>query len=204
MQCAALRGTTDNAVTLDVSMKNDLPDIEVRFPPTYAWLAIGFSGIFFVLGLVFALLDRRNLGVSVLISTASLAGLAAGTYWLQHLHVVARLTPTQLVLRRDGAVNWADIASIKLVEIRASYRGTPTRAELVCIKLKNRPPRKAGLEGFMARARHAITGVDIIVPGNELSCPAAWFLAECQKRMAAAGVSGTADTSPGTELPAAA
>jgi hypothetical protein len=185
-------------------MKNDLPVIEVRFPPTYAWIAIGFSGIFFVLGLVFALLDRRNLGVSVLISTASLAGLVGATYWLQHLHVVARLTPTQLVLRRDGTVNWADIAEIKLVEIRASYRGTPTRAELVCIKLKTPPPRKAGLEGFMARARHAVTGVDIIVPGNELSCPTAWFLAECQKRMAAAGAPGAGDAPPQSDYSAAA
>jgi len=181
-----------------------LPVIEVRFPPTYAWLAIGISAVFFLLGLVFAFVDRRNLGVSALISTASLAAMAGAAYWLQHLHVVARLTPSQLVLRRDGPVNWADVAAIKYVEIRSSYRGTPTRAELICIKLKNRPARKGGLEGFMLRAKHAITGYDIIVPGNELSCSAEWFVAECHKRVAAAGASGAGEVPPRGEYPVAA
>ena len=181
-----------------------LPVIVVRFPPTYAWLAIGISGIFFLLGLVFALVDRRNLGVSALISTASLAALAGATFWLQHLHVVAQLTPRQLILRRDGAVNWDEVVSIKKVEIRSHYRGTPVRAELVCITLKNRPAPTGRLQGFMARARHAITGCDIIVPGNELSCPADWFVAECHKRMAAAGPSGNVHVAPRAEYPAAA
>ena len=180
-------------------MRNDLPVIDVRFPQTYTWMAIGFSAIFFVLGLVFALVDRRNLGVSVLISTASLAALAGATYWLQHLHVVARLTPEQLILRRDGALNWGDIAAIQTVEIRSSYRGTPTTSHFICIRLRNRPAPKGGLQGFMLRAKHAITGYDIIVPGNELSCPADWFVAECHKRMAAAGAPGAGDVPPKTE-----
>ena len=185
-------------------MKNDLPVIEVRFPPAYAWLAIGMSAVFLLLGLVLALLDRRNLGVGALISTAALAATAGAIYWLGHLHVVARLTPSQLVLRRDGAVNWADVAAIEAVEIRSTYRGTPTTSRFICIRLKNRPAPRGGLQGFMLRAKRGITGYDVIVPGNELSCTADWFLAECHKRMAAAGAPGAGDVPDGANLPAAA
>ena len=185
-------------------MRNDLPVIDVRFPPTYAWLAIGMSAAFFLLGLFLALLDRRNLGVGALISTAALAAMAGAVCWLGHLHVVARLTPVQLVLRRDGAINWADVAAIEVVEIRSSYRGTPTTSHFICIRLKNRPAPTGGLRGFMLRAKRGITGYDVIVPGNELSCTADWFVAECHKRMAAAAAPGAGDVPHSANLPAAA
>jgi hypothetical protein len=181
-----------------------LPDVVVRFPAMYAWGVIGFGGVFFLLGLCFALLNRRNLGLGVFLSTTSLAAMAGATYWLRHLHVVARLTPRQLILWRDGSVNWDEIVAIKSVEIRASYRGTPTRSRFVCVALKNRPAPKNRLDAFMRKAKHGITGYDIILGKSEMSCSADWLVAECQKRMAAAGTLCTGDLPPSTEYPTAA
>jgi hypothetical protein len=102
------------------------------------------------------------------------------------------MTSRHLVLRRDGAIDWDNIAAIEHKEIRASYHGAPTRAEFVCIKLKNKPAPKAGLEGFFLKAKRAIIGYDVIVPANEMLCTTHWFIAECRKRMAAAAISGAA------------
>jgi len=181
-----------------------LPEIAVRFPATYAWGVIGFGGVFFLLGLTFALLNRRNLGFSMFLSTTSLAAIGGATYWLRHLHVVARLTARQLILRRDGAFNWDEIVLIKSVEIRASYRGSPTRSRFVCVALKNRPAAKGRLDAFMRKAKHAISGYDIILGESELSCTADWLVAECPKRIAAAGAGSNLDLSREHEYPTAA
>jgi hypothetical protein len=169
----------------------DLPVLEVRFPATYAWGAMAFGCVFFLLGLVFALLNHhRNPGPGLLISTAALVAVIGANYWRGHLHVVVRLTPRQLVLRREGAVDWDAIAHVQANTIDSSYRGTATRSQFVCIKLKSPPAPKGRLDGFLRNAKRAISGYDIIVPGSELSCTADWFVAECRKRMAAAGASG--------------
>src|SRR4051794_16097966 len=94
--------------------------IVVRFPATYAWLAMGFATVFFLLGLFIILLNpHRNLRPGLVISAAALAAGIAANNWRHHLHVVARLTPQQLILRRDGAVNWTDIAAIDVKEIHS-------------------------------------------------------------------------------------
>jgi len=41
---------------------------------------------------------------------------------------------------------------------------------------------------LLVRMKTAVTGYDIIVPGNELSCTVDFFVAECKKRIASAGV----------------
>jgi hypothetical protein len=171
----------------------DLPVVVLRFPARYAWLAMGFGAAFFLLGLWVALLaSHGSVGAGVLISAASLAAVAGAEYWRRHLHVVAELTPRQLVLRRDGAVNWADVAAVEVHTVRASYRGTPTRSDFVCIRLKSPPAAKGKLDGFMRKARRAVSGYDIILGGAELSCTAEWFAAECRRRIAAAGASSAA------------
>ena len=164
-----------------------LPVIVIRFPPTYAWLAMGIGGVFFVLGLLIALVfPHGKVGVGAVLCALSLVGVIGANYWRLHLHVVARLTPRQLILRRGGAVDWSDIAEIERKEIRSSYRGVSNRSEFVCIRLTSRPAATGRLDGILKKVKHGVTGYDIIVPGSELSCGAAWFVAECHKRMAAA------------------
>jgi hypothetical protein len=164
-----------------------LNTVEVRFPATYAWMAIGFGAIFFLLGLLIALVNHhRNLGVGVLLVVLSLAAVVGANYWRKHLHVVAQLTPQQLILRRDGAVNWEEIAAIEKNEIHASYHGARGKSDFVCIKLKTKRAPKGGLQGFLLKAKEAMTGYDIIVPMSEFACGTDWFVAECQKRMATA------------------
>src|SRR5678816_4821077 len=92
----------------------DLPEVVVRFPALYAWMAIGIGGMFFLLGLLFVLLDRRNMGSGLLLSAGSVAAVLGANYWRLHLHVVARLTPRQLILRRDGAVDWGEVVELEL------------------------------------------------------------------------------------------
>jgi hypothetical protein len=172
----------------ETNRRADLPVIEIRFPATYAWLLMGIGGLFFLLGLWVALLaSHGSVGAGLLISAASVAAIVGGEYWRRHLHVVAQLSPQQLILRRDGPVYWTDITAIEVKTIRASYRGTPTRSDFVCIKLKSPPAPKGKLDAFMRKAKRAISGYDIIVGGTDLSCTPDWFVAECRKRMAAAG-----------------
>jgi hypothetical protein len=112
-----------------------LPTIEIRFPATYAWIAISFGAIFFLLGFLVA---RRNTGLGLFISALSLAAVIGANYWRHHLHVVARMTPRQLILRRGGTVDWTDIAAIDKKALRASYKGARHQAEYICIKLTQR------------------------------------------------------------------
>jgi len=164
-----------------------LPSIEIRFTGVYAWMAVGFGVLCFALGLFLALIHHhRDLRFGLAVCLISLAAAIGGNYWRKHLHVVAQLTPRQLILRRDGALNWNDIASIDNKQIHASYRGAHGQSEWVCIKLKNKPVASTGVQSFFLKAKRAITGYDIIVPANEMSCTADWFITECRKRIAAA------------------
>jgi hypothetical protein len=159
-----------------------LPTIEVRFSATYAWLLIGFGVIFFLLSF---LVGTQNRGLGLFIAVASLAAIVGGSYWRQHLHVVARLTPRQLVLKRGGTVNWADIALIERKRLHLRYRGTMQQSDFVCIKLSAPRPARDGVAGWLDSVKTAALGYDIVVPASELSCTADWFVDACRKRMAA-------------------
>jgi hypothetical protein len=160
------------------------PTIEIRFPALYAWMLVGFGVIFFFLGL---LVGRRVPPLGILISVASLAAIIGGHYWRNHLHVVARMTPRLLVLRREGSVKWTDIAEIEKKTIAMRNRGVRHQSAYVCIKLAKPRPARPGVGGFLDNVKHAVLGgYDIVVPDSELSCTADWFIAECQKRMAVA------------------
>jgi hypothetical protein len=67
--------------------------------------------------------------------------------------------------------------------LRREGRQTTADTEFVCIKLKNARPPAKGLNAKLMRLKAAVTGYDIIVPGNELGCTVDFFVAECQKRM---------------------
>ena len=153
-----------------------LPTIEIRFPAKYAWGLMALGAVFF---LVAFLPLGKNPGLAVFIMILSAAAVIGGNYWRHHLHVVARLTPTQLILRRGGAVDWREISTIekKTIQVRAET------SEFICIKLRNKRPPAPGLEGWMDKLKAKVTGYDLVVPGNELSCTADSFIAECRKRM---------------------
>jgi hypothetical protein len=160
-----------------------LPVIEIRLTAIYAWLLIGFGVIFFLLAF---LVGSKNAGLGFLIAVLSVAGVLGGNYWRHHLHVVARMTPRQLVLHRGGTVSWSDIAAIEKKTIRLPYKGVSHESAYVCIKLKT--PRKSPdkLQGFLDTVKKAaLGGYDIVVPDSELSCSVDWFIAECTKRMTA-------------------
>jgi hypothetical protein len=164
-----------------------LPDIEIRFTPVYAWILIGFGVIVFVLGLFIALLTHhRNLGFGLVLCLISVAAVIGGNYWRKHLHVVAKMNPQQLVLRRDGPIDWDNIAAIENKAIHSFNHGVRHRAEFVCIRLKNKPAPKNAWDGFFLKAKSAILGYDVIVSGNDMACTAEWFVGECRKRMAVA------------------
>lgn len=172
----------DRETSVDAAKSKPLPVLVIRFPPLYAWIVMGAGALFLLLSLVFALGSRMNTGFNLFLIVVSLAAIIGGNYWRHHLHVVARLTPRQLILRRDGAIDWADIAEIEKNTLRVSRRQTQAESEFACIKLKT--PRPAvGLQGKLARLKSAVTGYDIIVPGNELSCTVDYFVAECKKRL---------------------
>ncbi|HYM24912.1 MAG TPA: hypothetical protein VEU08_16965 [Vicinamibacterales bacterium] len=166
------------------------PDVEIRFTTLYAWLVVAFGAIFAVLGLLFAVINPRMLAFDVFMTIVGLAAAAGGNYWRQHVHVVARLTPKQLVLSRDGAIDWSEIVAMDKKTMRASQHGVRSQSEYVCIRLRTRRSADSKLQGFMQRLKGSITGYDIIVPDSELSCTADWFIAECRKRMA--GTAGKA------------
>jgi hypothetical protein len=173
---------------MTTSTDDPLPDITIRLPATYAWAAMAGAALFFLLGLTFVVINpHRNQGIGLFLCTASLAAMIGANYWRHHLHVVARLTPRQLILRRDGPVNWHEIAAVDIKEIHGSYRGVSERSRFACIRLRNRPPPKNRLDAVLHKFKHAVTGYDIIVPASELSRPIEWFVAECKKRIAAEG-----------------
>ena len=95
------------------------------------------------------------------------------------------MNPRQLVLRRDGAIDWDNIAAIESKVIHAFNHGARHQSEFVCIKLKARPAPKDRWHAFFLKAKSAIIGYDVIVSANDISCTADWFIAECRKRMAA-------------------
>ncbi len=168
-----------------------LPVVVIRLTPLYAWIVIGAGAVFLLLSLLFTFLTPgKNLGFDVFLVAVSLAAIVGGNYWRGHLHVVARLTPRQLILRRDGTVDWADIAEIEKRTLRLSRRQTRAESEFACIKLRNPRPANGGLQGILVRMKTAVTGYDIIVLGNELSCTVDFFVAECKKRIASVGVRG--------------
>jgi hypothetical protein len=166
---------------------NALPDIEIRFTPVYAWIAIGFGVIVFLLGLFIALLTHhRNLGFGLVLCLISAAAVIGGNYWRKHLHVVAQMNPRQLVLRRDGPIEWDNIAAIEKKALHSFNHGVRHRSEFVCIKLKNKPAPKNAWDVFFLKAKSAILGYDVIVSANDMACTAESFIAECRKRMATA------------------
>jgi hypothetical protein len=165
-----------------------LPLIDIRLTAVYAWLVIGFGCLCFLLGLVLATLHHgRDLRFGLVLSAISLATAIGGNYWRKHLHIVAQLTPQQLILRRDGPVNWGEIEALDSKRIHAFNHGVRHESRFVCIKLKNRPPAKNGMHAFFLKAKQAISGYDIILGESELSCTTEWFIDECRKRMAAVG-----------------
>jgi len=170
---------------VDVAKPKPLPVLIIRLTPLYSWIVIGTGAVFLLLSLFFAAFGSRpkNLGFDLFLAIVSVAAIIGGNYWRQHLHVVARLTPRQLILRREGAVDWAEITEIEKRTLRLSRRQLQSESEFACIKLKN-PRPSAGLQGTLMRLKSAVTGYDIIVPGNELSCTVDFFVAECKKRMA--------------------
>jgi hypothetical protein len=158
------------------------PTLEIRLTAKYAWILIGAGAIFFVLGF---LLGTKNPPLGIFISIASVAAVIGGNYWRHNLHVVARLTPRQLILRRDGAIDWTNIAAIDKKEITTPNHGVRHRSEFVCIKLKNKPKAREGVYGFLDKVKSTVLGgYDIVLGDSELSCTADWFIAECKKRMA--------------------
>jgi hypothetical protein len=164
-----------------------LPTIEVRFSPVYAWMLIGFGAIFFGLALV---LGKKFPPLGVFIALASLAAMVGGNYWRQHLHVVARITPRHLILRREGSVAWTEIAQLEKKVVHVYYRGSH-RSEFVCIRLTARRNVREGVSGVLDMIKTKLLGgYDLVVPGSELSCTVDSFIAECQKRMAATTSSG--------------
>jgi len=167
-----------------------LPDINIRFTPVYAWMTIGFGVIVFLFGVFIAMLSHhRNVDFGLVLCLTSVTAVIGGNYWRKHLHVVARMNARQLVLRRDGSIDWGNIAVIENKAIHSFNHGVRHRSEFVCIKLKNRPTPKNAWEGFFLKAKSAILGYDIVVGADELSCTAEWFVAECRKRMAASASS---------------
>jgi hypothetical protein len=158
------------------------PTIEIRLTAKYAWILIGAGAIFFVLGFLFG---SKNAPLGIFISVAAFAAMIGGNYWRQNLHVVARLTPRQLVLRRDGTIDWTNIAAIDKKVIHSPNHGVRHRSEFVCIKLKTKPKARDGVYGFLDKVKNTVLGgYDIVLGDAELSCTADWFIAECKKRMA--------------------
>jgi hypothetical protein len=167
--------------------RTQLPTIEVRFSPVYAWMLIGFGAIFFGLALVLGK-SIPLLGISI--ALASLVVMVGGNYWRQHLHVVARMTPRHLILRREGSVAWSEIAQIEKKVVRVYYRGSH-RSEFICIRLNAKRQKREGFSGVLDMIKHKLLGgYDLVVSGSELSCTVDWFVAECQTRIAATTSSG--------------
>jgi len=178
-----------------------LPNIEIWFSPLYAWLLMGFGGVFFVLGMYVAspLVKVRMVGLGIFICLMSIAAIVGGNYWRHHLPVVVRMTPRQLLLPRCGVVNWTDIVEIEKKTVAVSRHGVRSSSEWVCFKLKNPPVAKSRLgqaypawdrlnQALVKTMKNAILGgYDVVInPQDELLRDADWFMAECKKRMAAA------------------
>src|SRR5689334_21360031 len=113
------------------------PDLIVRFPVGYAWLLMGIGAAFALLGVAIMVTTTvpGGRGMGEFIVLCGIAAVVGGNWWRHHPHEVARLTPRQLVLRREGIVKWEEISAIDKKEFTVRYRGTPTKNEFACIKL---------------------------------------------------------------------
>jgi hypothetical protein len=182
------------------------PVVELKLSPIYPWLLIVFGGIFFLLGLMIASPFGRdqNVALGILICVASAAAVVGGNYWRHHLPVMVRMTPRQLVLSRNWprhvAVDWDEIVEIEKKTITLARHGVRHTSELVCIKLKKPLPVNDALnQSFPAYKRfnevlmkgikdNLLGGYDLSInPQDEFLRSADWFIAECKKRMTAAG-----------------
>jgi len=178
-----------------------LPDVELKLSPLYAWGVMGFGAVMFVIGLLFLspTAKGRNVTAGALISIASAATVAGGSYWRKHMPVMARMTSRQLHLPgmwpRKVVVNWSDIVTLEKKTVTVRYRGTHT-SELVCIKLRTpirssdplsqaSPTYRRFNEALTKGLNQAILGgFDLAIdPLGQFGRTADWFMAECQKRM---------------------
>jgi hypothetical protein len=165
-----------------------LPDIEIRFSPLYAWLLIGFGGIFLIFGLLLATspVGRQSDGLGLLICVLSIAGVFGANYWRHHLPIIVRMTQRRLFLPRGVEVDWADIVEIEKKTLALSRHGARNTSEFVCFKLKNQPAKYNRVnQAFLKLIKSALLGgYDVVInPQDELFRSADWFLAECKKRM---------------------
>jgi len=164
-----------------------LPTIEIRFTSKFAWILLAFGVLIFPIGL----LPRARQDLGLLLPALSVASVAGAIYWLRHLHLVATITPRELVLRpnRGGTIRWAEVAAIEKKTIGMTHKGGRHQSDFICIKLTKPRPMAPGLQGWMQKARKLVQGgYDVVVPQSELSCTADFFIAECKKRMSAAKV----------------
>ena len=181
-----------------------LPELALPFSPIYAWLLIGFSGIMFLIGLLFLSPSSRgrNVGLGIFICPLSIAGVIGANYWRHHLPVMVRMTSRHLFLPgkwpRRVVVDWDNIVAIEKKTLTISRYGTRHGSEFVCIKLRKPLPMTDPLsnasptykrlnEALMKGVSKAVMGgYDLVInPVDEFARPADWFLAECQKRMTA-------------------
>jgi hypothetical protein len=191
-------GYSRTSATTSASM----PDIELRLSPLYAWLLIGFGGIFFVIGLLFAspTAKRPNVGLGILICAVSAAAVIGGNYWRHHLPVMAAIRRRGLyrssVQGRPMLIEWNNIAGIEKKNLSLMRYGARHNSELVFIKLKKPISAKDALsESFPAYKRfqdallkgikdNLLGGYDFYInPQDEFLRSADWFIAECKKRM---------------------
>ncbi len=183
-----------------------LPDLEIRLSAIYSWILIVFGVLLFFPSwfLMFSNGGRRTGGLGVLILVLSIVAAVGGNYWRHHLPVMVRMTMSQLCLPclwpRRVVIDWKEITEIEKKTLTLSRHGIRQMAEFVCIKLKSPIPATDPLsQAFPAYKRfnealskglsHAILGgYDIALnPQDQVSRTADWFIAECGKRMAAAG-----------------
>lgn len=178
------------------------PDLEIRLNPLYAWMLIIFGGIFFLLGLMMAapIGKTRNVGLGLLISFASAVAIVGGNYWRQHLPIMVRMTPRELILSRSWprstVIAWANLAELDKKSINLTRHGVRHSSELVFIKLKSplptADPLSASSSAYKRFNEMLLTGIknnllggyDLwINPQDEFSRSADWFIGECRKRM---------------------
>lgn len=150
-----------------------LPILEIRFTATYAWILIGAGVAFFLLSF---LVGSKNVALGILIAILSIGAMFGGNYWRHHLHVVARMTPRLLVLRREGSLSWTDIAAIErsVARVRARLHQAEGAAKSAG---QASGLSQQGQEGRARRLRHRRAGIGAIVLrglGSSRSARSAW------------------------------
>ncbi|HEX7918751.1 MAG TPA: hypothetical protein VF454_05065 [Gemmatimonadales bacterium] len=163
-----------------------LPTLVVRFSALWPWMLLGTGVLFFILGVAIAATTTGGgKKAGELIALAALTAVFGGNYWRNHRHVVARLTPKELILRRDGTIPWSEIELIERTEIRMRYKGASGGSVYICIKLRSPRPAKNKLDAWGQKLKSAVTGYDVLLGGDEIDIPVERLIAECQARMAA-------------------